>query len=210
MSSVRHRAERERRGLAALPLGALLAVGFVGTLGGAGTLAYWNDTSTVQGGTVTAGSLDVKVDGQQGNPSSYAWKALQMTNMAPGERVAASLPISNAGTTPFTYAVTGAATGVPASGVASMLPQVTVKAYVGATASARATTYPRKETCSGGTEALTVVLDETTEPVVPSGAVLAPGESTTLCVTLELAQAAPNDVQGATMTPTFVVTATQS
>lgn len=210
MSAVRHCAERRSRGLRALPVGALLAVGFVGTLGGAGTLAYWNDTSTVQGGTATAGSLDVKVDGQQGNPTTYVWTALQMTDMAPGESVAASVPISNAGTTPFTFTVSGTATGTMASGGTSMLPQVTVKVRVGGTASSRATTYPRKETCSGGTETFTASLDATSKPVVPSSAVLAAGASTSLCVTLELAAAAPNSVQGATITPTFVVTATQS
>lgn len=210
MTGVRHRAERPRRGLAALPVGALLAVGFVGTMGGAGTLAYWNDTSTVQGGTATAGSLDVKVDGQQGNPTTYTWTALQMTDMAPGESVAASLPISNAGTTPFTLTVSGTATGTVATGGTSMLPQVTVKVRTGGTAATRATTYPRKETCSGGTETFSAVLDETAKPVVPAAAALVPGASTTLCVSLELAAAAPNSVQGASITPTFVVTATQS
>ncbi|ANH37490.1 hypothetical protein I601_1048 [Nocardioides dokdonensis FR1436] len=191
-------------------MGMLLAVGFVGTLGGATTLAYWNDTATVQGGTATAGSLDVKVDGQQGNPTTYTWMALQMTEMAPGEIVAASLPISNAGTTPFTFTVSGTATGVAGSGGASMLPQVTVKVRVGGTASAKATAYPRKETCSGGTETFSAVLDGTAKPVVPTGAVMVPGGSTSMCVTLELAAGAPNTVQGASMTPTFVVTATQS
>lgn len=210
MSVVQHGAERRHRGLTALPIGALLAVGLVGTLGGAGTLAYWSDAATVEGGEATAGSLDVTVDGEQGNPTDYEWSALHMRNMAPGERVAASITIENAGTTPFTYSVAGTATGAPASGVASMLPQVTVKAYVGATATARATTYPRKESCTGGTEALTVILDGASEPVVPTGAVLAPGVSTSLCVTLELAPTAPNEVQGATMTPSFVVTAIQS
>lgn len=210
MRTVGHRAKPKQRGLIALPLGAALAVGFIGTLGGAGTLAYWNDTATVQGGTATAGSLDVKVDGEQGNPTTYTWTALQMTDMAPGESVAAALPISNAGTTPFTFSASGTATGVAGSGGASMLPQVTVKVRVGGTASGKATTYPRKETCTGGTETFSAVLDGTVKTVVPTGAVMVPGESTSLCVTLELAAAAPNTVQGASITPTFVVTATQS
>ena len=81
-----------------------------------------------------AGSLDVTVDGQEGNPTRYEWSALQMVNMAPGESVAASLPISNAGTTPFTFEVTGTAIG---TGGVSLLPYVKVRVRTGGTTGVR-------------------------------------------------------------------------
>ncbi|GAI22921.1 unnamed protein product [marine sediment metagenome] len=43
---------------------ALVAIGLVASLAGAGTMAYFNDTETSEGNTFTAGTLDLKVDGR--------------------------------------------------------------------------------------------------------------------------------------------------
>lgn len=78
-----HRAQRtggtRRRSVQALLVAAAL---LLGATGGLGTLAYWNDVEAVRGGTITAGSLDLTVDGVQG---PYTWSALTMEQMAPGE-----------------------------------------------------------------------------------------------------------------------------
>ena len=76
--------------------GVVALVGALGLVGGFGTQAYWNDQATVTGATVTSGSLDLLVDGVQGNPSTYTWSSLSMTDMSPGESKAGTVTLSNA------------------------------------------------------------------------------------------------------------------
>ncbi|GHJ59577.1 hypothetical protein NOK12_20950 [Nocardioides sp. OK12] len=197
-----HRAEKvPRRGR---PLSGLLVAAAVllGATGGLGTFAYWNDVETVSGGTVTAGSLDLTVNGVQG---PYVWNVLQMNDMAPGESVAASLVIENAGSTPFTVTVTGAAA---TTGAVSVLPYVTATVRVGGTASSD-DDYPRTETCSGGTLAFESKLTTASQPLATTTVIPRSPGSSTLCVSLSLAGAAPMDVQRSTFTPSFELTATQ-
>lgn len=49
------------------------AAGAVLLLGGAGSLAYWNDTATVDGGTLNSGSLKLTDTTAGGGCSSAAW-----------------------------------------------------------------------------------------------------------------------------------------
>jgi alternate signal-mediated exported protein len=49
------------------------AVGVALLMGGAGTLASWNDTSVIAGGTITAGTLSITVPGS--TPASDGWKS---------------------------------------------------------------------------------------------------------------------------------------
>lgn len=179
-----HRAEHARdRRRGPLPVLVLAAAVLLGATGGLGTLAYWNDVETVSGGTVKAGSLDLTVAGAQG---PYTWNALQMSDMAPGESVAAQLAVQNAGTTPFELNVTGATSGALAT-------YVTVGIHLGGSATSD-DTYPRTEECVGG---------------MGTTARVEPGASTTLCVVLSLEPRAPNEMQGASVASTFTLTATQ-
>ena len=183
-----------------LPL--LLLLVLVGAAGGAGTFAYWNDTATVNGDTVTSGTLDLLVNGQQGNPTTYTWSTLTMTDMAPGESKAATLTLSNAGSVPFTISATAVATG-------NLDPHVTATVVVGGAATSDAT-YPRTETCTGGSQTFSNTLGNTGKTVIASSSSVASSGTLVVCVVLTLASNAPNSMQGKSYAPTFTFTATQA
>lgn len=197
--SGRHVASRRPRPW--VPAGVAL-VGALGLLGGLGTQAYWNDTATVAGQTVTSGSLDLTVDGQQGNPTTYSWTSLSMTDMAPGESKAGTITLGNAGSTPFTVSATAVASG-------NLDPHVTARVVPGGAATSDST-YPRQEICTGGTETFNDTLGNSGKTVIASTATVAPGGTLVLCVSLTLATNAPNSMQGKSYTPVFTFTATQA
>ena len=183
-----------RRALIASALGtaALLA-----GAGGVGTYAVWTDTQQLDAGTVAAGSLDLQVEGSS---TTYAWSALGMVQVAPGESVASSVTLSNAGTTPFTTVLSGRAS----RGLAAY---ATVTVRTGATATSD-DTYPRQEACQGGAQVWSGTL---TGSDVQLGTLAGLAAATTrpLCVSVLLPQAAANAAQGLTMTPTFTLDAAQ-
>ena len=194
-----HRAERahSRQGR---PLPALLLarVALLGATGGLGTFAYWNDVETVSGGTITAGSLDLTVEGVQG---PYTWSALEMESMAPGESVAADLTIANAGTTPFTVQVRGTAAG-------ALAPYVTTTVYVGGKATAD-TLFPRNESCSGTAGPAAQLTSPTPVLLATTDVLQPPAGSTSLCVVMTLHAAAPKAVQGTLIEASFKLDAMQ-
>lgn len=196
----RLRAAQDRR-RSALPVGVLVGLGFVGALGGLCTYAYWQDTESVNGTTITSGSLDLRIGGQQG---PYAWTALSMADMAPGESKAATLTVNNAGTTPFVLTATAASAG----GLATSL---SLKVVPGGTASTD-TTYPRTEGCTGTPVTFDAALPSTATTVIAAGdaVTVQPGASKAVCAVLTLPSSAGNGLQGSTATPTFVLTATQA
>lgn len=200
--SGRHAAPRPERVRGPwLPVVLALAGAF-GLLGGLGTKAYWNDTATVAGETVTSGSLELLVDGAQGNPTTYTWSTLTMTDMAPGESKAATVTLSNAGSTPFTISSTATASG-------NLDPHVTARVVTAGTATTD-TTYPRQEACTGGTQAFNETLGNSGKTVIASTSTINPGGTLVVCVSLTLATNAPNSMQGKSYTPVFVFTATQA
>jgi predicted ribosomally synthesized peptide with SipW-like signal peptide len=170
-------------------------VGALGLVGGLGTQAYWNDVETVSGATITSGSLDLKVAGED----SYTWSGLSVEDLAPGEAHAAALTLTNAGTTPFTVTATGATNG-------SLAGYLTFVVTTGGTPSTT-TSYPRTGSCSGtqtfsgliggGTTVLTA------SPTVPAGGTL------TICVAVTLSIGTPEGEQDKSSQPIFDFTATQ-
>lgn len=200
--SGRHAAPRPARARGPWTPAVVAVVGALGLVGGLGTQAYWNDVETVAGQTVTSGSLDLLVDGQQGNPVAYSWTALSMSDMAPGESKAATVTLSNAGTTPFTVAATATASG-------NLDPHVTAR-VVTAGAATSDNTYPRQETCTGGTQTFDETLGNSGKTVIASTSTMSPGATLVVCVSLTLASNAPNSMQGKSYTPVFVLTATQA
>lgn len=165
-----------------LLLGALaLAAALVLLLGGQGTYAFWNDTATVTGSGFSSGKLDLTVNGAQGNPTAYAATNLTLTGMVPGESVAVSLTIANAGDADFTWVptvTTGGALG----------PALDVKVLLAGNQSGDDTTYPRTETCTGGS-ALT---SGTTATRLNRGAA-----AQTVCVQVTLPATTDNSFQSA-------------
>lgn len=170
-------------------------------MGGLGTQAYWNDVETVSGATVTSGSLDLKVAGQD----SYTWTALDLDLIAPGESTAEALTLTNAGSTPFTVSITGSATTTLTALRDAMLVTVTRDGA----AVAGSGVYPRSETCSGTVTYGPAALTGSETAVLGPSATVLPGGSLTICVRLQLDLAAGNDTQSDDYTPTFTVTATQ-
>lgn len=176
-------------------------VGALGLVGGLGTQAYWSDVETVSGATVTSGSLDLQVAGQD----SYTWTALSIANMAPGESLAEALTLTNAGTTPFTVSITGAASASLDALRQAMLVTVTR----GGGVVAGSAVYPRGEGCSGTTTYGPAPVAIAGTPVLGPSDPVAPGGSLTICVRLLLDAAADNTTQGDDYTPSFTITASQ-
>ena len=197
----RHVASRPARSGVWRP-GVVALVGALGLVGGLGTQAYWTDQATVAGQTVTSGSLDLLVDGQQGNPSTYTWTSLSMTDMAPGESKAGTVTLSNGGTTPFTVSATATASG-------NLDPHVTARVVLAGSATTDST-YPRQETCTGGTQTFNDTLGNSGKTVISSTSTMAAGATLVVCVSLTLATNAPNSMQGKSYTPVFTFTATQA
>ena len=197
----RHAAPRPARSGVWRP-GVVALVGALGLVGGLGTQAYWNDQATVTGQTVTSGSLDLLVDGEQGNPSTYPWASLSMTDMAPGESKAGTVTLSNGGTTPFTVSATATASG-------NLDPHVTARVVLAGSATTDST-YPRQETCTGGTQTFNDTLGNSGKTVISSTSTMAAGATLVVCVSLTLATNAPNSMQGKSYTPVFTFTATQA
>lgn len=177
-------------------------VGALGLVGGLGTQAFWTDAAEVQGSTLTSGTLDLLVDGQQGNPTAYPWGEIARGDLAPGESAAEVLTLANAGSVPFTVAVEGRAGG-------SLDPsQVSVQVVQGGTATDDAT-YPRTEQCTGGTSVWTGTLSATRTALFTQPAIAA-AASVDLCVVFTLSASAPNSAQGSTYAPVFYLEATQA
>lgn len=110
-------------------------------LGGQGTYAYWADSDGVSGGSFSSGTLDLTVDGVQGNPSSYVKTDLALASMVPGESVAATLTLANAGAVDFTWTATATTGG-------GLGPAFVVEMYASSTQTGNDTTYPRTEGCT--------------------------------------------------------------
>ncbi|WP_299058025.1 hypothetical protein [uncultured Nocardioides sp.] len=152
--SGRHRAARtaggrsgSRPGSRAAPLAAgvgavLLLVPTAGT-----TLAAWTDRSTVAGDGFTSGRLDLVVDGRTGLDTTHARPDLALEGMVPGESTAATLSVANGGDADLDWTPTVTTGG-------GLGPALTVELWLGGRASADDTTYPRTETCTGGTRLL--------------------------------------------------------
>lgn len=176
-------------------------VGALGLVGGLGTQAYWNDVETVAGATVTSGSLDLLVEGEQ----SYTWTALDLPNIAPGESTAKVLTLNNAGTTPFTVSITASAT----ASVVALRDAMRVTVVPAGTVSQTSAVYPRAESCTGTASFGPAALTGSETTVLTESDVVDPWDSLTICVRLHLDLAADNSTKSSTYTPTFTITATQ-
>lgn len=195
-----HRRQTRRRGLpASARVRALLSLGVVLAMASGGTFAYWSDTATVTGTTLTTGRLDLTVNGQD-NVAGYS--ALNLTAMVPGNTTAGVLTIKNNGTVPFTYTMSSAGTNPDSKGLAAGLTaKVTTNAATSGTSPAA--------TCSNA--AIAGSGSSFNGALIGAGIKrsLAPGASEPICIQVTLPAGAPASLQGATTTLTFTVDATQ-
>ena len=161
-------------------------------LGSQGSLAFWRTSGTVPGVKLDSGTIDLTVaDNQQGTGSGYAVSSLAVANLLPGETIAATVKINNAGSSDFTWTPTASAGGPLGSSL--VVTMTTGAATVGQT------TYPRTTTCGGS-----AVTSGGTGARLNRG-----GASQTLCVQVGLPMSAPSSAQGASGTVTVAIAAKQ-
>jgi alternate signal-mediated exported protein len=172
----------------------LLGAAVIG-LGGQGTYAYWTDMDGVSGGSFSSGTLDLTVDGAQGNPSSYVKTDLALASMVPGESVAATLALANVGSVDFTWTATVTTGG-------GLGPAVVVEMYANSTQTGNDASYPRTEGCTS-----------TATPITSGTTSTRLNKTTTqnLCVKVTLPTSVGNGFQNQTTgTVSVAIAATQA
>lgn len=173
----------------------VLAGGALAALVWAGTFATFTDSGTAES-TFTAGTVDLLLSND--TDDAYAFTALEMGNMKPGDVIYAPLTIANAGTLGFDYTMATSADNTDSLGLADEL-VLGIKAVA---STCDVTTY--------GTSVDVLYA----EGALSSGAIatrtLASSASEVACFKVELPSTSGDAFQGATTTATFTFSATQS
>lgn len=183
-------------------LRALLSAGMVLGLGAVSTLAAWTDESTATA-TFSAGTLDLKLrtlpDGTLAD--SVALTTLNMTAMYPGVSKAAMVQVSNSGSVPLSYTLTGSAVaGLPGQG-GDLGASLLVGVYSGGSANNTATTGSCTGTRIGTADAALI------SPLIATPQALAPAGTADLCLVVSLPSTAASNLQGTSTTASFAFTA---
>ena len=171
----------------------LAACGVLG-IGAVGTLAAWTDQSTATSGTFSAGTIDIKLGtpAADNDPSSFT-TSFKLSTMKPGDATdPVTLVVTNAGTLPLTYTISGTATnnGVGSDQLGSAM---TVQIYAGASCSGTVLNSPAKFTFSA-----------------TAARPLAGGANETLCFKATLPGTADTALQGKSTVATFTFAATST
>ena len=193
---MRKRRASRGAGIGSARVRAALSLGVVLSVGATGTFAYWTDSATVSGTTLTAGTIDLKANGSD-NVTGYT--TLNLSAMVPGNSTAAVITIANSGTAPLKYTASGTATNADGKDLRSAL---VVKVTGDATTSGTspAVTCPGTALAGSGT-ALNGAL-------IPTGRLVAAGASEKVCVQVTLPAAAAATLQGATTSVVLTFTGT--
>lgn len=216
MSDARHRAPKargrraERTWFGRGRTRALLSLGLLFGFGAVGTMAYWTDQGTMTGGSITSGTLDLRLNnsatlvGQGGTWNNSA--SFTAANLIPGESVAFSFLVRNDGNVPFTYTATATSTGT----LSPHLRFTTTHGSSTASNSGSAAAGNRVGTCVGNTVATSnVTLSGTPATVMGTPFLLPAGNVRTMCIVVSLPSGTGNGAQGLTATQTFVFDAVQ-
>lgn len=175
---------------------AVLCLAVVLALATPGTYAHWTDEVQVSGTTITSGTIDLRVDGQD---QVTGYTTLDIAPMVPGNSTAAVLTIRNNGTAPLSYTAATTATNADGKALgAALVAKVTGDTTV--TGSAPSTT------CAGA--ALAGSAASLAGPLLSSGRLLAPGATEKVCVQVMLPTNAAPALQGATTTVGITFTGT--
>lgn len=95
---------------------AVLSLGVVLGLSVTGTFAFWTDSVAITGQTLTAGSIDLKAGATAaGAADAFTTTTLTASAMVPGNTVAQTLVLKNAGLSPLKWTLTGGLTGTDAA-----------------------------------------------------------------------------------------------
>lgn len=177
----------------------VLSLGLLSGLVWAGTFAAFTDSGTATS-TFTAGTVDLLVSGEADD--AYAFTAIEMTDMKPGDVKYAPLTIANNGTLDFTYAMSTSATDADAKALRDQL-TLGIKKVVNEAA------------CDSAGVGYAASLDTLTAAgALSAGAIasrsLTAGASEVACFRVELPAGSGDTFQGATTTATFTFAATQA
>lgn len=193
--------EQKRRVPTSTIVRAVLALGTVLGIGTVLTLAAWTDNGSAQA-TFSTGSIDIKLDGSDGNPTAYDWTNLSASGMGDGTSKYANLVVSNGGTLNFTYQL-----GVTnSSGDAGLYGALRVSATV----------VPDATTCDASGIAAgagrTVLFTDVAfgSATFAAARSLAAGAHETVCFRVTLPSGSASTLQSKTTTANFLFTATQS
>lgn len=177
----------------------------LGTLSGAvwaGTFATFTDSATSVS-TFTAGTVDLVAGGDAGD--AYAFTALTMTTMKPGDVKYAPLSIANVGSLGFSYTMATSATNLDTKGLADQLTLGITKVATAAACDSAGVGY---------LAAVTALDIASAEGALSTRAIasrtVAAGASEVLCYKVTLPTASGDSFQAATTTATFTFSATQS
>lgn len=156
-----------------------------------GTYALWSGASTVNGSTISTGSIGLTINGT----ANYAIPNLNASKLAPGRSVTAAITVANTGSTPIGVTVTNVTIGANTNALAAQL-------------TLRATAVANAASCvaglAGGTTAALSAFSTTTTPLV-----MAPGASQVVCLELGLSATAPASVQNGSTSFTLNMVANQ-
>ncbi|WP_168929585.1 SipW-dependent-type signal peptide-containing protein [Nocardioides sp. GY 10127] len=170
----------------------LVGLALLGLVGVRPTWAAWTDSADLTGTTVTAGTLDVRLDGSDNRAST----TLTMAAMVPGSSAAEVVVVQNNGTAALSWTLSSSLGGAGATAYSTATAlRLTVRA--GGTRSGSGSSA----TCTGGTVLATdVALTSSSATVVTAQGPLAGGGSTSLCVQVALDAAAPSTLMGVVAT----------
>lgn len=182
---------------------ALLCLGIVGLVFVGTTGAYWTDSGTATGGTISSGTLDLTAGpttgaenlGGQG-PNNWSSGLLAITDLIPAESVAGSFVVRNSGTAPLRFNATVASTN---NNLTSASVGLQVQVYDNGTASNSGTQAAgnRAGACTGTLSYTGFVSTTASGNVFASDISLTTtGASRNVCVKATLNSAAPNALQG--------------
>ncbi len=191
---------------------ALLSLGILLGIGSVGTLASFSDSATASTGSFTAGTLDLKLNNAAattgtGANQTTAVNTLALGDMVPGESVAASFAVADAGSVGLTYTATATATGNLATDSSGLK----FSTYPGGVAGAVSTSSAgvRTQSCSGTASTTAKTLNATATSVIATSQTIAGNASSTVCVQVSLLSGAGNSLQGSTASASFAFTASQ-
>lgn len=178
---------------------ALLSLGVVLSLGATGTYAYWTDSVTVTGTTISSGTIDLKVNNQD---TVTNFTTMNVSTMVPGDSVAGVLTVNNAGTAPLRYHVNASPSNADGKGLgAALVVKVTGDSAV--SGSGKTVTCNGTALVGSGVGFTANMLGSAASPRQ-----LAAGASETICIQATLPTSASTTLQGALTNVTFTFSGT--
>ena len=179
----RSRGRRAHRSVWSVRTRAVLSLGLAFAAATTGTLAYWTDEVTVDGTTLTTGTINLQVNGQE---SITGYAGLSISNMVPGNSTAVVVTVKNAGSAPLKYTIASTYTDSPPTSVGANLAALvtTATAVTGSSPTA---------TCGGAQIQTGTSFNGT---LVSTPRLLAAGATEQLCLQATLSASAPSSLQG--------------